>query len=474
MDEGMRVFFRGNAFVAFVVLGLIVVFLFREGHEFFGQYRESLVVYRQAGLEFVDVLKREERGFAALGRQWDALRVETGARGGGTEKLAAMDAFSDGLYEAFAPVRGLIAELGETAMERKAILLAGTGDGGDWKVFSARVPQVRTLNEGMRSELEKLVKKMPEVPRELEGKLTEFRAGVGTFLGGMRAVEGELGAWDGGRRVGWWEAWTGFVFGREWLTASFWQDWYGLLPLLCGSVLVSCVALLIAVPLAVGSAVYVNRFAGERERTVIKPVIEFFGAVPSVVLGFFGIAVLGTILRDVSQWECLAWVPGFPFAERLNALTAGCLLGFIAIPIVFTLVEDALDGVPGALSEASLALGASRLQTVLRVVIPAAFPGIVSAVLLGFGRVVGETMVVLLCAGNRIAIPDFTAGVGVVGQPVHTLTGIVAQEMGEVVRGSMHYRALFVVGLVLFFLSLLINCAAVRLARRMSQGVAGR
>jgi phosphate transport system permease protein len=159
-------------------------------------------------------------------------------------------------------------------------------------------------------------------------------------------------------------------------------------------------------------------------------------------------------------------VPGFPFSERLNVLTAGCLLALIAVPTIFTLAEDALNNVPRAFKEASFALGASRLQTIVKIVVPAALSGIVSAVLLGLGRVIGETMVVLLCAGNRIAIPDFSAGLSVVTQPVHTMTGIIAQEMGEVVRGSIHYRALFVVGLALFFLSLFINYVAQGIVRR--------
>jgi phosphate transport system permease protein len=159
-------------------------------------------------------------------------------------------------------------------------------------------------------------------------------------------------------------------------------------------------------------------------------------------------------------------VPGFPFSERLNILTAGCLLALIAVPTIFTLAEDALQNVPKAFKEASFALGATRLQTIVRIIVPASLSGIISAVLLGLGRVIGETMVVLLCAGNRIAIPDFTAGLAVITQPVHTMTGIIAQEMGEVVQGSIHYRALFVVGLVLFFLSLTINFLAQKIVRK--------
>jgi phosphate transport system permease protein len=203
-----------------------------------------------------------------------------------------------------------------------------------------------------------------------------------------------------------------------------------------------------------------------REQQLIKPAIEFISAIPSVVLGFFGIAVLGELLRQLSGVTWLDWVPGFPFSERLNILTAGCLLALISVPTIFTLSEDALNNVPRSFKEASFALGANRLQTILRIIVPASLSGIISAVLLGLGRVIGETMVVLLCAGNRIAIPDFTAGLGVVTQPVHTMTGIIAQEMGEVVQGSIHYRALFMVGLVLFFIALAINFLAQKIVRR--------
>jgi len=216
----------------------------------------------------------------------------------------------------------------------------------------------------------------------------------------------------------------------------------------------------------VGAAIYVNQIATETERRFIKPGIEFISAIPSVVLGFFGIVVLGQALRLLSQQTWLEWVPGFPYSERLNILTAGCLLALIAVPTIFTLAEDALNNVPRPFKEASMALGASRLQTIIRIIVPASLSGIISAVLLGLGRVIGETMVVLLCAGNRIAIPDFTAGLAVITQPVHTMTGIIAQEMGEVVRGSIHYRALFVVGILLFFLALLINYLAQKIVHR--------
>jgi len=171
-------------------------------------------------------------------------------------------------------------------------------------------------------------------------------------------------------------------------------------------------------------------------------------------------------LMEISQKSWLSWLPFFPITERLNMLNAGLLLALMAVPTVFTLCEDALNNVPRSYSEASLALGASSLQTVLKVIVPAAISGILAAILLGLGRVIGETMVVLLVAGNKIAMPDWGAGLGLIAQPSHTMTGIIAQEMGEVSRGTLHYRALFLVGLVLFSISLMINVAAQRVIKR--------
>ena len=270
----------------------------------------------------------------------------------------------------------------------------------------------------------------------------------------------KLASWDQNVEVPLWRALAAFLAGKDWVTASDQQDWYGLLPLLSGSLLISLIALFFAVPFGVGAAIYVNQIAGPLERNLIKPYVEFVSAIPSVVIGFFGVVVFGEAIRLLSQFEFMAWVPFFPLQERLNAFTAGALLALMAIPTIFTLAEDAINNIPRHFKEASFAVGATRLQTTLRVIVPSALSGIISAVMLGFGRVIGETMVVLLCAGNRIKIPDFSEGLGVFYQPVHTMTGIIAQEMGEVVRGSVHYRALFMVGIVLFFVSLLINYGA--------------
>ncbi len=287
------------------------------------------------------------------------------------------------------------------------------------------------------------------------------------FLTDLEKTPAAINSWKHDTPVPLSAAIRSFLTGKDWVTGGEWQDFYGILPLAAGSLMISIVALIIAIPSGIGAAIYVNQFASPWEQGIIKPVIEFIQAIPSVVLGFIGILVFGTVLRDLSLWDSLQWIPGFPIEERLNIFTAGCLLALMSIPTIFSLAEDAINNVPGAYAEASEALGASKIQTTFRVVIPAAFSGILAAVLLGLGRVIGETMVVLLVAGNRIKIPDFSSGLGTFFQPAHTLTGIIAQELGEVPLGSVHYRALFVVGILLFAVVLAINATAHRFVSKM-------
>ncbi len=502
VDDCIKVFFGGNAVVSIVVLTLITYFLFREGIGFFGQNRENLQVYRQAGLEYVDTIRTQSDDHTALSRYLSDLRVRAiqhaTQEGKATLEeanaaLAGFDAFADQFSEAVDPLRGLVSDLTEVATaiktkfivnedkkdERDQLLAEGKAAAADQvqivavdfatelKPLLGTLPIYQEASRALGDKLRGLLRDLPALPSpELQARMDRFAALTREYLATFPEVERSLKTWDYHVPVSGGEAFSAFVFGRQWLTASFWQDWYGIVPLLVGSLLVSLVALALAVPLGVGAAIYANQIASTREQKLIKPFVEFISAIPSVVLGFFGIAVLGQFLRMLSQQPWLAWVPGFPYSERLNILTAGCLLALIAVPTIFTLAEDALNNVPRALSEASFALGASRLQTTLRIIVPASLSGIISAVLLGLGRVIGETMVVLLCAGNRIAIPDFSHGLAFIVEPVHTMTGIIAQEMGEVVRGSIHYRALFVVGIVLFLLSLLINYVAQGIVRR--------
>lgn len=303
----------------------------------------------------------------------------------------------------------------------------------------------------------------------LNKRIETFKELNALYISQIPAHRKQLADWDQHEPISNTRALGAFLTGKNWVTASDQQDWYGLLPLLTGSLLISSIALFFAIPFGVGAAVYVNQIAGPAERNFIKPYIEFISAIPSVVIGFFGVVVFGEAIRLLSQMDAFSWVPFFPVQERLNAFTAGCLLALMAIPTIFTLAEDAINNVPRHFKEASYAMGATRLQTTMRVIVPTALSGIISAIMLGFGRVIGETMVVLLCAGNRIKIPDFTAGPGVFFEPVHTMTGIIAQEMGEVVHGSLHYRALFMVGIVLFFASLLINYGAQWVVKKYSK-----
>ena len=339
--------------------------------------------------------------------------------------------------------------------------------------FYEVIPEHAALIAPIDMEMASLFKELPG-PADVETKSASEnlkRANVyyERFAKTVAQNRESIKEWSHDKPVSAVESVTSFLFGRDWITNSSWNDVYGLLPIFTGSFLISVIALLVAVPFAVSAAVYVNQLAPHKEQNFVKPAIEFIEAIPSVVLGFFGILVLGETLRVVSQVEWLQWVPGFPMAERLTILNAGLLLAFMAIPTIFTLTEDALNNVPQALTENSLAMGASKLQTVFRVVVPTAISGIIAAVLLGFGRIIGETMVVLLVAGNKIKIPDFTEGLGVITQPTHTMTGIIAQELAEVDAGSLHWRALFMVGMILFAISLMVNFSAQQVLKKLQK-----
>jgi phosphate transport system permease protein len=512
----IRAFFGSTALVSLLVLALITIFLFREGLPFFRASQHDLALHRHAGLEYTDILRRAETEHTALVRELSDIRLRALqhltaknhlAVSDANARLAAFDDFAGRFSDAIGPVRELVSDIGETATgiktrvavqndkatQRQQLLDAGkTAEAAQIKIepvdFTKEItpildtlPACRDALRATAGELRAILADTANIvdivgtdatataailPSPMSARMDTFRNHARACITTLPQIENELAHWRHDTPVPWYASIKSFFTGREWTTASFWQDWYGILPLLTGSLLASLIALALAIPLGVGAAIYISQIATAREQRLIKPAIEFISALPSVVLGFFGIAVLGELLRNISQTPWLGWLPGFPIIERLNALTAGCLLALISIPTIFTLAEDALTNVPRALREASFALGASHLQTTLRIITPAALSGIISAVLLGFGRVIGETMVVFLCAGNRIAIPDFSAGPAVVTQPVHTMTGIIAQEMGEVVRGGIHYRALFVVGIVLFILSLIINYVAQKILLR--------
>jgi phosphate transport system permease protein len=500
-EKWIRVFFFGNAWIAILVLLLIAFFLFREGAAFFGMHRENHTLYRKSGLEYVESIKAALADHQSLYKfvndawieelnrlQDDGLTYQEAF-----EKTQPIQAFADQILEASFPLSDLSQELTDlvtfardTYMSnenmrqyRDTLLKIGEVeeansiqiDPVDFEIVEEylreQTPLFRATADTLRDSIRESGLAFPaDQLQDGELRKSEWIDRAAKFSTQLDRHYLAIVRWDPDRRIGWFQSFSAFALGKRWITNSFWQDWFGILPLLTGSLLVSGIALTIAVPVGVMAAVYVNQLATSTEQRWIKPSIEFISAVPSVVLGFFGIAVLGEVIRHMSGWEWLQGIPFFPIAERLNAFTAGCLLAIMATPTIFTLAEDALNSVPKSYRNASYAVGATRLQTILHIVIPTALPGIISAILLGFGRVIGETMVVLLCAGNRIAIPEFSDGLGVIFEPVHTMTGIVAQEMGEVALGSIHYRALFMLGIVLFTITLTVNWIAQKIVRR--------
>jgi phosphate transport system permease protein len=339
------------------------------------------------------------------------------------------------------------------------------------KALLERKPECVELHKQLKIASSEAFTKIPKTLTEPNSKryLNAAHNAWPLFIADLDQAPEKIHAWKHTDPVPLSDAILSFMTGKKWVTGGEWQDFYGILPLAVGSLMIALVALTIAIPVSISAAIYVNHFAKRREQALVKPVIEFIQAIPSVVLGFIGILVFGTVLREISVMDAFQWVPGFPLEERLNIFTAGCLLALMSIPTIFSLAEDALNNVPSAYAEASEALGASHVQTAFRVMIPASFSGILAAILLGFGRVIGETMVVLLVAGNRIKIPDFSEGLGAFFQPTHTLTGIIAQELGEVPLGSVHYRALFVVGIVLFAVVLGINATAHHFVNRVKK-----
>ena len=517
-DNWIKLFFASNAVTSIIILGLITLFLFKEGIEFFGQYRHDLQRYRKSGMEYANVVTKQHDDQTLLYRYLEnILAQETAA----LESLDTDDATRTSAEKDTRQMLDLTRDFQNTkellliyekkvvkwAAETKLFLLTQSDmievkeealkQGLPVEDFPETIAQLkdrtffthkelaRWQNYFIRHQREDLAKRInpivgTESGTEKEGQITSLtpliqasanqqyaeilskqrkqfssllnrfkpsfllaksvkdfsqaKTALSEYLGSVPLYEERLTEWDPTQPYPLHRAFSGFFLGKDWVTNSARQDWYGVLPLLSGSLLVSLIALALAIPFGVGSAIYVNQVASAREQSFIKPCIEFISAIPSVLIGFFGIAVLGGMVSLIAD-------------ERLNSLTAGFLLALMTVPTIFTLAEDSLNNVPRALRDASLSLGANRWQTCARVIFPSAITGIISAVLLGFGRVIGETMVVLLCAGNRIAIPDFTSGLGVFAQPVHTMTGIIAQEMGEVEFGSIHYRALFMVGM---------------------------
>ena len=231
---------------------------------------------------------------------------------------------------------------------------------------------------------------------------------------------------------------------------------YSLAPLFLGTLKVTLVAMLFATPLAILAAVFTTEFAPTWLRELIKPVVELLAGLPSVVLGFFALIVLASWIQQALGLD-----------YRLNVINAGIALGLAVTPIIYTLSEDALTAVPRSFRQAAYALGASPAQTAWRVVLPAALPGVFAGVVLGFGRALGETMIVLMASGNAaITSWSFT-------ESVRTLSATIAAELAEVVFGSPHYHVLFFIGTLLFAITFILNWLGARLIGRLRQRLTG-
>ena len=229
-----------------------------------------------------------------------------------------------------------------------------------------------------------------------------------------------------------------------------------MIPLLLGTLKVTLVAMVVAVPVAVAAALFSAEFAPRRAREVLKPVIELLAGIPSVVLGFFALMTLASWAQST-----------LGLTSRLNALVAGLAMAIAIVPVVFTVAEDALTAVPRSYREASLALGATRWETAVRVVLPAAAPGVLAACVLGFGRAIGETMIVLMASGNAaIVSASFT-------DSTRTMSATIAAEMGEVVFGGAHWSVLFFIGVQLFAITLVLNLLASLFTRRAMRRLGG-
>lgn len=240
-----------------------------------------------------------------------------------------------------------------------------------------------------------------------------------------------------------------FFGGKEWMPTATPAPQFGVLPLILGTLWVSIFAILIALPLGLGVAVYMSELASERMRSLLKPTIELLAGIPSVVYGFFGLVVLVPLIQKTFN---------LPVGE--TAFAGSVILAIMALPTIITVAEDAMRNTPRAMREASLALGATHWQTIYKVIIPYAGSGISAAVVLGIGRAIGETMAVLMVTGNAAVMPHSLF------EPVRTIPATIAAELGEAPSGGAHYQALFLLGCILFIITMIISITAEVISKR--------
>jgi len=389
IEKGVEGLLTLSGAVTTVTILLIVVFLFREG---FGLFRSPAVEKGYALC--VHASNPVDRLNARQIKELFDYRVENWSEWGGPDLPVTVFRFEEvfSLYpeEAF---------------------------GEDYALLPERLGEVVVAEPG-------IVAFLPEqyLPRGIEGVrvLRSGRISPGDFFGG-----------------------------REWMPTATPAPQLGVLPLILGTLWVSIVAILIALPLGLGVAVYLSELAGERMRKVLKPAIELLAGIPSVVYGFFGLVVLVPLVQRAF---------GLPVGE--TGFTGSVILAVMALPTIITVAEDAMRNTPRALREASLALGATRWQTIYKVIIPYAASGISAAVVLGIGRAIGETMAVLMVTGNAAVMPK------TLFEPVRTIPATIAAELGEAPAGGAHYQALFLLGCILFGMTLLVSVSAELISKR--------
>lgn len=241
-----------------------------------------------------------------------------------------------------------------------------------------------------------------------------------------------------------------FITRTQWSPTTGKSAQYGILPLLVSTGLVTIGAMCIAIPLGIGAAAFISEYAGKRVLNILKPAIEVMASVPSVAIGFLGIVVVGPAIAKI-----------FGLQNGLNALNGSVLLAVMSLPTIITVAEDAIHAVPQTFREASYAVGANKWETLNKVTIPAAAPGLIAAVMLGIGRAIGETMTVLMATGNAAALPKGFL------DSIRTITATIAIEMGEVPYRTTHYYALFAIAAVLFVITLIVNMLGESLANRL-------
>lgn len=244
-----------------------------------------------------------------------------------------------------------------------------------------------------------------------------------------------------------------FLGGKEWFPTAQPSAQMGVLPLILGTLWVSLGAILLALPLGLAAAIYMSEIANDKIRNILKPLIELLAGIPSVVYGFFGLVIIVPLIQTTFN---------LPVGE--TGLAGSIVLGIMALPTIITISEDALHNTPRAMKEASLALGASKWQTIYKVVIPYSASGITAGAILGIGRAIGETMAVLMVTGNAAVIPHSIL------EPVRTIPATIAAELGEAPDGGLHFKALFALGCILFLITLFINLTVEFISSRNKYG----